>query len=65
VGPLVPAPRQMGRRLGGTGGRGEEGGLRELLTAGGDLWRRSDFREGRTGGEAWRPAWVPAAAVLR
>jgi hypothetical protein len=26
----------MGRRLGGTGGRGEEEGLKELLTAGGD-----------------------------
>jgi hypothetical protein len=36
MGLLIPVPGQMGRRLGGTGGRGEEEGLRELLTAGGD-----------------------------
>jgi hypothetical protein len=36
VGLLVLVPGQMGRRLGGTGGRGEEEGLKELLTAGGD-----------------------------
>jgi hypothetical protein len=50
VGLLVPVPGQVGRRLGGTRGRGEEEGLRELLTAGGDWRRRPNFGNVGAGG---------------
>jgi hypothetical protein len=44
------APGQLGLRLDGTRGRGEEGELREMLTAGGDGRRRPETSDRRSSG---------------